>query len=189
VALGAGAPAGEERQSFDRLRTSGTGDEASACPDVSRRAVLAGAVALPVLGMSGEVGARLEEEGAPPPPFGRSPSPANAGEEWGAALSAFREAREGVAKVERRSAGLSVEEEDEWMPAHEAACAAMEGALGRVVRAPAPDLAALGEKMGMVFDFAVEPGAVEPGAVEAGVVAALMDDVRRLAGVGGRAAG
>ncbi|HEX8193372.1 MAG TPA: hypothetical protein VF552_10780 [Allosphingosinicella sp.] len=64
------------------------------------------------------------------------------------------------------------------MPAHKAACAAMEGALGRVVRAPAPDLAALGEKMGLVFDLIVEPGAVE-----AGVVSALMADVRRLRGV------
>jgi hypothetical protein len=81
--------------------------------------------------------------------------------------------------VERRSAGRPIEEEDEWMPAHEAACAGMEEALGRVLRAPAPDLAALGDKMGLVFAFAVEPGAVE-GAV----VAALMDDLRRLGALG-----
>ena len=100
------------------------------------------------------------------------------GEEWGAALTAFREAREGVAGVERRSAGRGVEEEDAWMPAHEAACAEMEEALGRVLRAPAPDLAGFGEKLGLAFAFAVEPGAVEEG-----VVAALMADVRRLGGV------
>jgi hypothetical protein len=94
---------------------------------------------------------------------------------------AFREAREGVVGVERRSAGRSVEEEDAWMPAYEAACAAMEGALGRVLLVPAPDLDAPGEKIGLVFEFAVEPGAVEEA-----VVAALMADVRRLGGGGGR---
>jgi len=132
-----------------------------------------------LLRMSGEEGGP-EEEDALPPPYGRPPSPANAGEEGEAALSAFREAREGVAGEERRSAGRGVEEEEVWMPAHEAACEAMEGALGRVLRAPVPDLAALGEKLGLVFDFAVEPGAVEEA-----VVVAVMADVRRLSGVGG----
>jgi hypothetical protein len=128
--------------------------------------------------MSGEEGAPQVE--GPLHRAAHGPPP-RAGEEWAAALRAFREARAEVDAVERRSAGLSVVEEEAWMPAHEAACAAMEGALGRVVRAAAPDLAALGEKMGLVFDFAVEPGAVEA----AGVVAALMADGAGGGGGGG----
>jgi hypothetical protein len=80
-----------------------------------------------------------------------------------------------VAAVERATAGCSVDEEEAWLPAHAAACDAMEAALAGAIAAPAPDLAALAGKLELVFAHAVEPGVVDDGVVEA-----VLADCRRL---------
>jgi hypothetical protein len=72
-----------------------------------------------------------------------------------------------VRAIEGATAGGSVEEEEAWLPAHGAACDAMDEALGRVLDAPAPDLGAFAVKLELLFAHAVEPGAVEEGVVEA----------------------
>jgi hypothetical protein len=51
----------------------------------------------------------------------------------------------------------------------------MEGALGRAMAAPAPDLAGFAVKLELLFAHAVEPGAVEGDVADA-----VMADCRRL---------
>jgi hypothetical protein len=115
----------------------------------SRRALLGAAVGIPLVG---EIGSAF----APPPPFGRSPSPSKLGEEWVAALGAFEAAREAVAGIEGATAGHSAEEEEALLPAHEAACDAMEAALGRAMLAAAPDWADFAVKLGLLFEHELE---------------------------------
>jgi hypothetical protein len=94
---------------------------------------------------------------------------------WIEALAAFRTAEAEVAAVQAATAGRSAAEEEALLPAHEDACSKMEAALGRVLRAAAPDLAVLAAKLELLFAHAVEPGAVEEGLAEA-----VMADARRL---------
>jgi hypothetical protein len=82
------------------------------------------------------------------------------------ALAAFRAAQAEVLAVEGVTAGRSVEEEEAWLPVHDAACGAMEAALARAIAAPAPDLAGLAVKLELLFGYEVEPGAVGEGSVE-----------------------
>jgi hypothetical protein len=114
----------------------------------SRRALLGATVGLPLIGAVGA-------EEAPPPSFaigcGGSPSPANAGEEWEKALAAFEAAQAAVWEIEAATAGGSAEEEEALLPAHEAACEAMEAALQRMLFVPAPHLLALGIKFEAAF--------------------------------------
>jgi hypothetical protein len=80
-----------------------------------------------------------------------------------------------VAEIEGATAGASLEEEEAWMPRHEAACERMEEAVERAMRVAAPDLAALAAKLALLFAHGVEPGAVEEG-----WVTAIGEDSRRL---------
>lgn len=124
----------------------------------SRRAVLGAAVALsfdtglrqaqPLLRMSGG-----EAEGPlhPPSPLAAAGPPPRSGEEWDAALAAFEAAEAAVGEIEAATAGYSLEEEEALLPAHEAACDAMEAALGRLLLVPVPHLAALAVKFEAAF--------------------------------------
>jgi hypothetical protein len=141
-----------------------TGDE------VSRRALLGVAVAIPLVGATGA-------EEAPPPGFTRSPSPGNPGEEWKKALRAFRSAEAEVRAVERATAGSSAEAEEVWLPAYEARLEVHSGAVRGVMLAEAPDFAALAAKLELFFEHELEPSSVEDD-----VLAALRRDVRRLMG-------
>jgi hypothetical protein len=66
-----------------------------------------------------------------------------------------------VAAVEAATAGRSIEEEEAWLPRHDAACAAMEAAAGRVIGVPAPDFGAFADKLELFFGHGIEPDAVE----------------------------
>ncbi|HEX6376743.1 MAG TPA: hypothetical protein VFZ91_13605 [Allosphingosinicella sp.] len=138
----------------------------------SRRAVLGAAVALPLVGGIGS-------EIAPPPAFacgyGRSPSPSKLGEDWEAALAAFEATAAKVRAIEAATAGCGFDEEEALLPAHEAACEAMEAALGRLLLVPVPDLAAFAAKLELFFDHELEPYSVE-----APCLAAIRGDARRL---------
>ena len=129
----------------------------------SRRALLGAAVSLPLVATTGPL--LRVSPGSPPRP----------GEEWEAALAAYERAAAHVREVEAGTAGLSFAEEEARLPAHDAACAAMEGALERVLRVPAPGPGALAVKIELMFGQAVEPGAADEGCV-----AALLADARRL---------
>ena len=87
----------------------------------------------------------------------------------------MRAAQALVAEVEAATAGASVEEEEKWLPRHEAACARMEAAVARAVTVAAPDLPAFADKLELLFAHGVEPGAVEEGWLEA-----VRADARRL---------
>ena len=141
-----------------------------ACADhnPSRRALLGAAVGLPLLRAAG---AGI----TPPPGFTRSPSPSELGEEWEKALAGFEAARAAVLEVEAATAGYGLDAEAALLPAHDSACEAMDGALQRVLLAPAPHLAALGAKLELLFAHAIEPDSAE-----ADVLAAIREDVERL---------
>jgi hypothetical protein len=106
--------------------------------------------------MSGE-----GEEDAPPPAFafgcGGSPSPSKLGEDWHEALAVFEAAAGEVRAVEAATAGYCLEEQEALLPAHEAACDALEAALRRLLGVPAPDLAALARKIELVIAHEIEP--------------------------------
>jgi hypothetical protein len=121
------------------------------------------------------------EEEAPPPLFATSPANAGEDQQWDTTLTAFQTALAEVLGIQAATVGGSVEEEEALLPAHDAACSAMEGALARVMLAPAPDLAAFAVKLELLFAHALEPGSFEE---EIGV--ALLADARRLAGAVGR---
>lgn len=77
--------------------------------------------------------------------------------------------------MEAATAGGSVADEEAWQPRHDAPCEAMEEAVARAVAASAPDLAALADKLALVFAHGAEPEAVGDG-----WEATVMADVRRL---------
>jgi hypothetical protein len=149
---------------------------------VSRRAVLGAAacLTLPSMGRGrGGVAVVADEGSESPHPMPEStptlPSPIKGEGIWSNALAAFREAQAALFAVERATAGRSVEDEEAWLPAHEAACDTMEGALARAIAAPAPDLAAFAVKLDLLFAYGVEPGAIEEGVEEA-----IVTDCQRL---------
>jgi hypothetical protein len=80
-----------------------------------------------------------------------------------------------VRRIEAATAGASAEEEETWLPADDAACAAMDDALVRAIAAPAADLGAFAVKLELLFAHCIEPGAVEGEVGEA-----VMGDARRL---------
>ena len=136
----------------------------------SRRALLGAALGIPILGAAGA-------EEAPPPRFARSPSPANAGEDWSEALRAFRSAEAEVRGFERATAGSSAEAEEVWLPAYEARLEAFGGAVRALMLAAAPDFAAFARKLELFFDHELEPNSVDGE-----VLAAIRGDALRLAG-------
>lgn len=138
----------------------------------SRRALLGGALGFPLLGGAGG-------EGAPPPGYARSPSPANAGEDWSRALHTFRSAEAEVRTMERATVGGSAEEEEVWLPAYEARLDALGASVRRVMLAAAPDFAAFASKLELFFGHEIEPHSVDEE-----VLWAIRADARRLAGPG-----
>jgi hypothetical protein len=98
---------------------------------------------------------------------------------WRAALAAFEAAAAKVLEIEAATAGYRFDDEDALLPAHDDACGAMEAALRRMLLVPAPDLRALGLKLDVFFDHALEPHLGEED-----VLAAIRGDLRRIAGRG-----
>ena len=95
---------------------------------------------------------------------------------WGKALAAFHSAEAEVRGFERATAGSSAEEEEVWLPVYEARLDAFGGAVRGVMRAGAPDFAALASKLELFFEHELEPNSVDED-----IMAALRADARRLA--------
>jgi hypothetical protein len=100
--------------------------------------------------------------------------------EWEKALAAFEAAAAEVLRIEAATAGYGLEEEEALLPAHGAACEAMEAALRHMLLAPAPDLAAFAVKLESLLKHALEPHSIEED-----VAAAIRADARRLSGSSG----
>jgi hypothetical protein len=98
--------------------------------------------------------------------------------EWKKALAAFEAAQAAVWEIEAATAGYSIADEEALLPAHEAACEAMEVALQRMLFVPAPHLLALGMKLELFFEHQLEPHSVEEN-----VLTAVRGDVRRLTAI------
>jgi hypothetical protein len=81
--------------------------------------------AQPLLRMSG-----TEAPGPlhPPSPSAAAGPPPRPGEEWKKALAAFEAAAAKVREIEATTSGYGLEDEEAVLPAHDAACAAMEAA-------------------------------------------------------------
>ena len=137
----------------------------------SRRAVLGAAVALPLIGApEAAVAARpLHHAAHGPPP--------RSGAEWEAALAAYAAAAGEVGAFERASAGRPYEEQAALEDAYGALGDAMYDALRRLLKAPAPDVAALAVKLELVVRH--EVGSLEGGEA---CMEALLGDAVRLAG-------
>jgi hypothetical protein len=132
----------------------------------SRRALLGAAVGIPLLGAADARGPLHHASHGPPP---------RSGEEWQAALAAFEEAQAAVRGIEAATAGCGYEEEEALLPVPDAACDAAGAALGRLLLAPVPDLAAFAAKLELFFEHELEPHSVDRK-----VVAAIREDGRRL---------
>ena len=146
--------------------------EGQSAAQPSRRAVLGAAVVLPFVGMD-----QADGPLHPPSPSAAAGPHPRSGEEWEAALAAFEAAAAEVRAIEAATAGCGFEAEEALLPAHDSACAAMEGALTRMLRAPAPHLGAFAVKLELFFGHALEPHSVD-----ADVAAAIRSDAGRLAG-------
>jgi hypothetical protein len=96
--------------------------------------------------------------------------------EWQKALAAFEGAAAEVREIEAATAGYRFEDEEALLPAHDAACEAMEIALQRMLFVPAPHPRALAAKLELFFAHGLEPHSIE-----ADVLEAIRRDVRRLA--------
>jgi hypothetical protein len=148
----------------------------------TRRALLGAAMGVP---LSRSLPRHCEErsdeaiQGPALAPGGLLRSARNDGGGFGAALAAFRAAQAEVAAIEAATAGRSAAEEEAWLPAHDAACAAMEAALAALLALPAPNLPAFAVKLDLLFTHRVEPGAAD----EADIRSAL-GDARRFASFG-----
>lgn len=144
--------------------------------EVSRRALLGAAVALPLLPRhcdeaiqcGGGVGAGLL-----PPDQVRGRKDGG----WAQALAAFKAAEAEMRAVERATAGGSAEEEGVLLPVYEARLEAFGGAVRALILVPSPDFAAFAQKLDLFFEHELEPHSVEEE-----VLAAVRADVRRLAG-------
>jgi hypothetical protein len=148
---------------------------AAADHNPSRRALLGVAVALPFAARSV---AQAQGPLHQPSPSATAGPPPRLGEDWDKALTAFEAAEAKVREIEAATAGYGLEEEA-LLPAHGAACAAMEAALGRMLLAPAPDLPAFAAKLELLFEHELEPHSVGED-----VLAAIRGDAARLAGMG-----
>ncbi|HEX8572009.1 MAG TPA: hypothetical protein VF759_04600 [Allosphingosinicella sp.] len=71
--------------------------------------------------------------------------------EWRKALAGFEAAQAEVLRIEAATSGCGFEDEEALLPAHDAACEAMEAALRRMLFVPAPHLFALGIKFEAAF--------------------------------------
>jgi hypothetical protein len=148
----------------------------------SRRALLGAAVALPFSFSSFETGPppdqvrgrsllrmrALEETAAPPPRPGEDLK-------WERALRAFERAEATLRECERRTSGAPWEEQDAVEEEYGACLDVLYGALRRLLRVPAPDLAALAVKIELIVDH--EVATLTGGEA---CLAALRRDARRL---------
>jgi hypothetical protein len=148
---------------------------AAAQHNPTRRALLGAALGAPLLPRHCEERSDEAIQAAEAVQGGLLRSARNDGGAWYDALAAFRAAKAQVAAIEAATAGRSADEEEAWLPQHEAACDAMGEALDRTLAAPAPDLRAFAAKLELLFAQAIEPGAVDDA-----VAAALLADSRRL---------
>jgi hypothetical protein len=149
---------------------------------ISRRALLGGAVAAPLLPRHCEERGDEAIQCSGGDPAGlvdlRSPSArcARNDGEWVQALAAFRSAEAEVRGFERATAGGSTEEEEVWLPAYEARLDALGGAVRGVMLAGAPDFAAFAAKLELFFEHELEPDSVDED-----VLVAIRGDAVRLA--------
>lgn len=104
--------------------------------------------------------------------------------EWDGALAAFEAARAAVWEIEAATAGYALEDEEALLPAHDAACEAMEAALQHMLFVPAPDLRALGIKFEAAFDHELA-SSVRHGELR---YPAILQDIIRLWGASRRPA-
>ena len=151
----------------------------------TRRALLGAALGAPLcpsplrgegwVGVDSDVGLGASESAPSLTSTPTLPSPLEGEGSWSEALTAFHAAQAEVRRIEAATAGGSAEEEEAWLPAHDAACGAMSEALERLLAVPAPSLPALAAKLDLVFAHAIEPGAVEDEVAEA-----VLGDSRRL---------
>ena len=117
---------------------------AGAVHNPSRRALLgaAASVAVGVVGVPGLGGA-----------WGSYPSTSGLGaEQWRSALAAFEDAAAAVEGVAAAGRGLSFEAQEALQGRFDEAGEVMEGALGRLLVAPAPDLFAVLVKVRLIID-------------------------------------
>ncbi|HEV2746615.1 MAG TPA: hypothetical protein VGW34_04880 [Allosphingosinicella sp.] len=143
----------------------------------SRRALLGAAVGLPLLPRHCEERGDEAIQCGGGVSAGLLRSARNDGE-WGRALAAFVAAEAAVREMEAATAGYALEEEEALLPAHDAACEAMEMALQRMLFVPAPDLRALGIKFEAAFDQELA-SSVRNGELR---YPAIMQDIIRLPG-------
>jgi hypothetical protein len=136
-----------------------------------RRALLAAALGVPFVpsAVSVEAPGPLHRVLPGPPP--------RAGEDWEAALAAVRAAEARLARVESATAGYRFDEEEAVLPAFEAACDAVSGAVREAMGVAAPDWAGFSAKLELVFDYELEPHSVDEE-----VLAGIRADLRRLVG-------
>jgi hypothetical protein len=143
----------------------------------SRRALLGAAVALPLLGGAG----RHCEQGSDAAIQTRAPtgllrSARNDESAWRRALARFEQAEAELRAFERLTEGASMEEEAALQDGHDQRIDAFCAALRRLLRTPAPDLAALAAKIALAIDH--DAGGLTGGEA---CLAVLRRDARRLA--------
>ncbi len=120
----------------------------------TRREVLGAAMALPVAVVAGTSPALCA---GPSTALRAVPLPhrCGGGSKWDALAAALEQALAAVREAERRSAGLSFAEAEAFQDEYDRRCSAFERALRRLLRAPAPDVAAFGEKVVLAIDHDV----------------------------------
>ena len=157
---------------WDNRRGGGGQSPSQPRLDRERRALLGAALGLPLVG-----DAILSRH-----PDGRSTAllPAQddgaaSGEEWHAALGAFRAAAAAVGQEERRLSGASFEDAEAGQGGYDRLCEKVEAALAHLLAAAAPDVAALATKLIL---FAAHEGSSLPGAEDA--LAIMTADALRL---------
>jgi hypothetical protein len=145
----------------------------------SRRALLGAAVAIPLVpdSLASSFWRMPESISSAETERRLIPDQVRGDDNWLEALAAFEAAEAVVREIEAATAGYSLDEEEELLPAHDAACDAMEAALGRILLAPVPHLAALAVKLELFFEHELEPHSASEDCL-----GAIRGDVRRLAG-------
>ena len=133
---------------------------------LSRRALLGGAAAAPLLPRHPDPESSSGVSGSRSPPHGQVPGwtlkqvqgdGGADGEVWRGAIAAFRAAEGEVRAVERATAGSSAEAEERWLPVYEARLDALGAAVRAVLLAAAPDFAAFAAKLALFFEHEREP--------------------------------
>ena len=138
---------------------------AAADHSLSRRALLGAAVALPLAGAASDAdGGRW------------TPDQVRGDGKWLSLVKAYRAAEDEVRAFERATSERPFEEQEAIEPAYARLGDAMYAALRRLLRSPAPDIAALATKIELIVEH--EVGTLAGGQP---CIAALRRDARRLA--------